>query len=118
MAQQYISYRRVSTKKQGRSGLGLEAQEDLIRGFLRYTGDADLVADYCEVYTGTELAKCRELQKAIAHAKRIGAVLIIAKTDRFRNTAEARITLFSVMCPTLTNSLSLWRLPLPSVRRC
>ena len=89
MARQYISYRRVSTKKQGRSGLGLEAQEDLIRGFLRYTGDADLVADYCEVYTGTELAKCRELQKAIAHAKRIGAVLIIAKTDRFRNTAEA-----------------------------
>lgn len=89
MARQYISYRRVSTKKQGRSGLGLEAQEDLIRGFLRYTGDANLVADYCEVYTGTELAKCRELQKAIAHAKEIGAVLIIAKTDRFRNTAEA-----------------------------
>lgn len=89
MTRQYISYRRVSTKKQGRSGLGLEAQTDLITGFLRYLGDAEIVADYCEVYTGTELAKCRELQKAMAHAKRIGAILIIAKTDRFRNTAEA-----------------------------
>lgn len=89
MARQYISYRRVSTQKQGQSGLGLESQETLIRGMLPYLGGGEIVADYCEVYTGTDLRGCKELQKAIKHAKDLGGVLIIARTDRFRNTVEA-----------------------------
>ena len=85
---QFISWRRVSTKKQGRSGLGLEAQEEIISHFVGIE-NGELVKDYCEVYTGTELSGCTELRKAIDHCKAIGATLIIAKSDRFRNTIEA-----------------------------
>lgn len=88
MATKYISWRRVSTKRQGTSGLGLEAQKEIIRYFIEHN-KGEWVADYSECYTGTELSGCVELKKAIAHAKDEDAVLIIAKTDRFRNTIEA-----------------------------
>jgi DNA invertase Pin-like site-specific DNA recombinase len=68
--------------------LGLEAQKEIIRYFIE-RDKGDWVADYEECYTGTELSGCAELRKAMNHAKNIGATLIIAKTDRFRNTAEA-----------------------------
>ena len=84
----FVSWRRVSTKRQGSSGLGLEAQKEIIRYFVeRECGE--LVADFKECYTGTDLNGCTELKKAIALAKDNDAVLIIAKTDRFRNTIEA-----------------------------
>lgn len=88
MAKQFISWRRVSTQKQGRSGLGLEAQQSMIDYFVK-AEQGELIADYAEVYTGKDLQGCTELQKAIKHCKEIGATLIIAKTDRFRNTQEA-----------------------------
>lgn len=88
MAKQFISWRRVSTQKQGRSGLGLEAQQSMIDYFVK-AEKGELIADYAEVYTGKDLQGCTELQKAIKHCKEIGATLIIAKTDRFRNTQEA-----------------------------
>lgn len=88
MARKFISWRRVSTFKQGKSGLGLEAQKEIIKYFIERE-QGELVADYAECYTGTELSGCIELRKAIMHAKKEKAVLIIAKSDRFRNTAEA-----------------------------
>lgn len=88
MNKKFVSWRRVSTKVQGRSGLGLEAQKDIIDYFVRIE-KGELVADFCEVYTGTELSGCTELWKAIALCKQEGYALIIAKTDRFRNTVEA-----------------------------
>lgn len=84
----FVSWRRVSTQKQGRSGLGLEAQKEIIDYFVE-KDKGRLLADYVEVYTGTELSKCTELKKAIQFAKEHDAKLIIAKTDRFRNTLEA-----------------------------
>lgn len=84
----FISWRRVSTKKQGKSGLGLEAQRELINYFVEREGGT-IIADYVEVYTGTLLEDCAELWKAIEHCKKSGAILIIAKSDRFRNTVEA-----------------------------
>lgn len=84
----YVSWRRVSTQKQNRSGLGLEAQRDIIAYFIERDG-GELIADYSECYTGKDLAGCVELRKAMAHAKAEGAVLIIAKSDRFRNCQEA-----------------------------
>ena len=84
----FVSWRRVSTKRQGSSGLGLEAQKEIIRYFIEREG-GELVADFKECYTGTDLNGCTELKKAIALAKENEAVLIIAKTDRFRNTIEA-----------------------------
>lgn len=88
MAKKYVSWRRVSTKKQGNSGLGLAAQKEIIRYFIERDG-GDWIADYEECYTGTELSGCAELRKAMEHAKRENAILIIGKSDRFRNTAEA-----------------------------
>lgn len=88
MKKQFISWRRVSTFKQNRSGLGLEAQKEIIRYFVE-RDNGKLVADYSECYTGKELSGCKELRKAMQHAKNIGAVLVIAKSDRFRNCQEA-----------------------------
>lgn len=84
----YVSWRRVSTKRQGASGLGLAAQKEIIRYFVERE-NGDWIADYEECYTGTDLDGCVELRKAMAKAKQENAVLIIAKTDRFRNTIEA-----------------------------
>jgi len=88
MAKKYISWRRVSTFKQNRSGLGLEAQKEIIRYFVERDG-GELIADYSECYTGKELSGCKELRKAMQHAKETGAILVIAKSDRFRNCQEA-----------------------------
>lgn len=91
----FISWRRVSTKMQGRSGLGLAAQLDIVQYWAKEE-DGEIIADYEEVYTGTDLSGCKELRKAIQHCKEIGATLIIAKTDRFRNDAEA-ISIYNEM---------------------
>lgn len=88
MNKKFISWRRVSTFKQNRSGLGLEAQKEIIRYFVE-RDNGELVADYSECYTGKELSGCKELRKAMQHAKNTGAVLVIAKSDRFRNCQEA-----------------------------
>lgn len=88
MSKKFISWRRVSTFRQGKSGLGLSAQKEIINYFInRECGT--LIADYEECYTGKDLNGCIELKKAICHAKSENAILIIAKTDRFRNTIEA-----------------------------
>lgn len=84
----FISWRRVSTMKQGASGLGLAAQTEIIEHFVK-AENGELIADYHEVYTGKELSGCTELRKAMEQCKKEGATLIIAKTDRFRNTIEA-----------------------------
>lgn len=84
----FISWRRVSTKKQGISGLGLQAQSSIIDYFVK-SENGELIADYEEVYTGKDLQGCKELQKAKEHCKCINATLIIAKTDRFRTVIEA-----------------------------
>jgi len=88
MKKKYISWRRVSTFKQSRSGLGLAAQKEIIKYFVGREG-GEIIADYSECYTGKELSGCVELRKAIKHAKQENAILVIAKTDRFRNTVEA-----------------------------
>lgn len=92
MGNKYISWRRVSTFKQSRSGLGLEAQKEIIRYFVQRDGGV-IIADYSECYTGKELSGCVELQKAMAHAKKEKAILVIAKSDRFRNCQEALLIL-------------------------
>lgn len=81
-----IGYIRVSTDKQGESGLGLEAQQDAIRDHAKRT-NATVVAEYREVETGKR-ADRPELAKAIRHAKRAKGILVVAKLDRLaRNVA-------------------------------
>lgn len=81
-----VAYYRVSTDRQGKSGLGLEAQERAVADYAARTG-GQIVAGYTEVESGT--VKHRpELIKAQAHAKRCGACLVVAKLDRLsRNMA-------------------------------
>ena len=76
----YVAYFRVSTAKQGKSGLGLAAQHSLIERFLS-DGD-EVIAEYVEVQSGKNDERV-ELWKAIHHAKRCDAKLLIAKLDRF-----------------------------------
>lgn len=88
MGRKFVSWRRVSTGKQSRSGLGLEAQKSIIEYFVNYE-HGELIADYEECHTGTSLLTCTELKKAMEHCKREDACLIIAKVDRFRTVIEA-----------------------------
>lgn len=76
----FVAYYRVSTKAQGASGLGLEAQQAAVRQFLN-GGDWELVAEYTEIESGRKNERVK-LQEAIAHAKREKAKLVIAKLDR------------------------------------
>jgi len=81
-----VAYRRVSTSEQGRSGLGLEAQEAAVAAYVESSG-CELIATYTEVESGRKSDRT-ELRKAIAHAKRSKATLVIAKLDRLsRNVA-------------------------------
>ena len=75
-----VAYRRVSTKGQGESGLGLEGQSIAIDNYIKQTG-CTLVATYTEVESGRKCDR-PELAKAIAHARRAGAILVIARLDR------------------------------------
>jgi DNA invertase Pin-like site-specific DNA recombinase len=76
----FVSYCRVSTAKQGRSGLGLEAQRQAINDYLN-GGQWKLVAEYVEIETGKNDER-PELRKALHRAKVTGATLVIAKLDR------------------------------------
>ncbi len=82
----FISYLRVSTDKQGRSGLGLEAQRQAVEHYL--SGSAwELLAEYVEVESGKRDDR-PQLDKAMHHATVTGATLIIAKLDRLSRDAH------------------------------
>jgi DNA invertase Pin-like site-specific DNA recombinase len=83
MTGRFVSYLRVSTQRQGRSGLGLDAQRAAVAGFV--AGRGDLVREYLEVETGKgadALDRRPELRAALVACKKEGAVLLIAKLDR------------------------------------
>jgi DNA invertase Pin-like site-specific DNA recombinase len=85
-----VPYRRVSTKMQGQSGLGLDAQDAAIQAYAISTG-CDIIGTYTEIETAKrdELADRPELVKAIRHAKRAQATLVIAKLDRLVRSTVA-----------------------------
>jgi DNA invertase Pin-like site-specific DNA recombinase len=81
-----IAYYRVSTKQQGDSGLGLEAQKTAVEAYAKGAGTR-ILSTYREVESG-KLAERPELAKALAHARRSKATLVVAKLDRLaRNVA-------------------------------
>ena len=75
-----VAYYRVSTVSQGRSGLGLEAQQAAVERFAGQEGAA-IVAAYTEVESGRKNDR-PQLARALAHAKRSRAMLVVAKRDR------------------------------------
>lgn len=76
-----IAYYRVSTKQQGQSGLGLEAQKMCVESYAKANGLV-ITSEYTEVETGTKKRNRPQIAKAIAESKATGAMLIIAKLDR------------------------------------
>ena len=86
--QTYVAYYRVSTKKQGESGLGLDAQRSAVAGFVK----GAIIAEFTEVESGKKNQR-EQLRLAIGRAKKEGAVLVIAKLDRLSRNASFIFTL-------------------------
>jgi DNA invertase Pin-like site-specific DNA recombinase len=88
MCTRFVAYYRVSTTKQGKSGLGLEAQEAAAAAFIAGRGsDAELLGTYTEVESGKRDDR-PELARAMEHARLTGATLLIAKLDRLSRDAH------------------------------
>ena len=109
MATKYVAYYRVSTARQGASGLGLEAQRESVARYLAGVGVHQLVSEFTEVETGKgkdALDKRPQLREAIAIAKRHRATILIAKLDRLARNVhfisglqEARVPFTAVDMP-------------------
>lgn len=79
---EYVTYLRVSTKRQGADGLGIEAQRSIVNQFAK---NGNIVSEFVEVESGTKNDR-PQLDLAIEECKRYGAVLLVAKLDRlYRN---------------------------------
>lgn len=85
----YVAYYRVSTAKQGSSGLGLEAQRASV---LAYLAGVEPIASYTEVESGRR-ADRPQLIAALQYARLTGATLVVAKLDRLSRNAAFLNTL-------------------------
>jgi DNA invertase Pin-like site-specific DNA recombinase len=82
----FVSYLRVSTDQQGRSGLGVEAQREAVERFLN-GGNWKLVREYVETESGKRSDRPK-LKATLAHAKAIGATVVFAKLDRLTRNVD------------------------------
>lgn len=84
---QYVIYYRVSTKKQGDSGLGLEAQRTYVNHFYH---DKEVIGAFTDIRSGKDVSNRAQLQAAIQLCQASNATLVVAKIDRLsRNTEDA-----------------------------
>lgn len=89
----YIAYFRVSTSRQSKSGLGLQAQREAV---LNHVGDnGEIIESFTEIETGTRKKKRVEIYKAIELAKEQKATLVVAKLDRLARDVEFTSALFN-----------------------
>lgn len=77
---QFIAYYRVSTQRQGASGLGLEAQKDIVEDYIR-RHDGKLLHTYTEVESGKKDDR-PQLLKALQHCQLTNSTLVVSKLDR------------------------------------
>jgi DNA invertase Pin-like site-specific DNA recombinase len=77
----YITYFRVSTKQQGKSGLGLDAQRSQVAHYVAGRPGAQILGEYTEIESGKTNDRA-QLRQAINQAKNEGAILLVAKLDR------------------------------------
>lgn len=88
----FVAYFRVSTARQGRSGLGLEAQRTAVHAYLN-GGAWTLTAEFTEVESGKGTANRPELARAMEECRLTGATLVIATLDRLSRDAAFLIGL-------------------------
>lgn len=81
----FVSYYRVSTQKQGRSGLGLEAQKSAVEAYLKAHCGVEL-ASFTEIESGKNDAR-PQLQAALLRCRQTRATLLVAKLDRLSRNA-------------------------------
>ncbi len=104
---QFVAYLRVSTQNQGRSGLGLEGQREAITRFATAEG-LTIAAEYVEVETGKgsdALDRRPKLAAALAHAKRLGCSVVVAKLDRLSRDVAFIASLMAQRVPFLVCDL-------------
>ena len=100
-----VAYYRVSTVKQGQSGLGLEAQQEAVRAFAE-AGGYTVREHFTEIETGTSKRKRTAIYQAIEAARAVDGVLLIAKLDRLARNVhfisgliEAKVSFKAVDMP-------------------
>lgn len=86
MKEKYAIYIRVSTQKQGHSGLGLQAQQDICENYIN-TQHGEIMQQFCDVMSGTKRDR-PELLKAIDYCKQNKCILVFAKLDRLARDVE------------------------------
>lgn len=86
MKNRFVAYYRVSTARQGRSGLGLDAQRSSVMQFLE-AGQGQLLGEYTEVESGKKIDRA-QLEAALSACRLHGAILVIAKLDRLARNVE------------------------------
>ncbi len=86
MSQRFVSYLRVSTNRQGESGLGLEAQRAAVAQMM-HGEENEQIAEHVEIMSGRRTDRPK-LRQAIVEARKHRAVLVIAKLDRLGRTAS------------------------------
>jgi DNA invertase Pin-like site-specific DNA recombinase len=91
MAERFVSYVRVSTQKQGQSGLGLEAQQRAVALYLKSVGGT-LAGEFVEVESG-KLNERPQLLAALKACRLTGAALLVAKLDRLSRNAAFLLSL-------------------------
>jgi DNA invertase Pin-like site-specific DNA recombinase len=92
--QQFVLYRRVSTKEQGESGLGLKAQQRDFDVFLNTYAEVpfEVIGDFTDILSGADDAR-PELTKALDLCRKSGATLLVAKLDRLSRKVSFIATL-------------------------
>jgi DNA invertase Pin-like site-specific DNA recombinase len=104
-----VAYHRVSTQKQGKSGLGLEAQRETIARFVK-SENLEIIAQYTDVETGKgadALDRRPQLSAAIKVARKAKASICVAKLDRLSRDVCFVSTLMSKKVPFITCELGL-----------
>jgi DNA invertase Pin-like site-specific DNA recombinase len=94
-----ICYYRVSTKGQGESGLGLEAQRAYIEHFVKSSGNYEIVQEFTEIASGKNMdcKKRPQLCEALELCRKHGYLLAVAKLDRLSRTTSHILNIFETL---------------------
>jgi DNA invertase Pin-like site-specific DNA recombinase len=88
----FVAYYRVSTRGQGQSGLGLEAQERAVKAHVASIGGGRILSSFTEVESGRKSDR-PQARRAMADARKKGAILLVAKMDRLTRDLKFLVAL-------------------------